>query len=314
MEALDLPGPATSGSIAIPAALRRASRPRLVAAHVPPTPARIGPYYVLRRLLLSPDAVLYRAVDASGARVVLKAPAAEAGWAADARLRREGELIERLDHPGIVRLLDHGVDESGRAWLAMPDLQGGDFRMLLNRLGAAPLRRRRAALRSELLPLFLAACSAVAEAHAQGICHLDLKPRHLMLDASGQPVVVDWGIAREPTSPPGRAGLLLGTPGYMAPEQCGGHEHGDLRSDVWSLGATLYELLTFRRAVPAGDVDRMLALTCGRLPRRPDEVAAGLDVPDAVSAVCMQALALDPADRPADARVLRQAVEVAFVS
>ena len=305
-EAARLPGPATSGTIAIPAALRMLGRARVGPVAAVPTPARVGPYYILRRLMMSDEAALYRAVDSAGARVVLKAAAPAAGWAADARLKREGELLGRLAHRGIVRLLDHGLDDAGRPWFAMPDLQGGDFEQALNRLRAQSVLRRRDAILGESLPLFLAACSAVAAAHAQGVWHLDLKPGHLMLEGDGQPVVVDWGIAREAGGPPGRPGLVLGTPGYMAPEQCLGHDRADARSDVWSLGAILYELLTYRRAVPSGEVDRMLSVTRARLPVPPQEATAGLDPPDAICEVCLRALALDPAERPADAQALHE--------
>jgi serine/threonine protein kinase len=211
------------------------------------------------------------------------------------RMRKEARIIARLEHPSIVPVHDCGVLPDGRFYYAMKLVRG-------RRLDeAAP---RRAAL-AERLHLLLKVCDAVAFAHAQGVIHRDLKPQNIMLGAFGEVLVMDWGIAKEvgpqPPAVVGReaepggpaetaGGTVLGTPGYMAPEQARG-EAGliDTRADVYALGAILYFLLTDR--VPAGAPPTP--------PRRYDRT-----IPRPLEAVCLKALAAERDDRYAGAAEL----------
>jgi len=170
-----------------------------------------------------------------------------------ARLKREARVLARLEHPGVVPVHDVGTLPDGRPWYAMKLVRG-------DRLDAAaallPTLRER-------LRLFLRVCEPVAFAHARGIVHRDLKPSNVMVGPFGEVLVLDWGIARlldeeaserrpgppaeppiEPCEPraggPGTAaGTVLGTPGYMAPEQARGDGGVDARADVWALGVLL---------------------------------------------------------------------------
>ena len=193
-------------------------------------------------------ATVYRAHDRGlGREVALKVLRPETSTPALAdRLRREARILARLEHPGIVPLHDAGTLADGRVYYIMKLVRG--VRLDLYAGSAA---------RSEALRVFLRVCDAVGFAHAQGIIHRDLKPANIMVGAFGEVLVLDWGIARvldesEPPRADIRAdapaemsgdtavGMVLGTPGFMAPEQAQGEvHHVDARTDIYALGAIL---------------------------------------------------------------------------
>lgn len=183
---------------------------------------------------------------------------------ADRRLRREAMILARLEHPGIVPIHDAGTLADGRVYYVMKLVRG----VRLDEVA-------RATPRPELLRLFLRICDAVGFAHAQGIIHRDLKPGNIMVGSFGEVLVLDWGIARmgkadeaDKADGAGKAdradeadvddtapGTVLGTPGFMAPEQARGDlELVDARSDVFSLGAVL-RFLASGLASPHSRVD-----------------------------------------------------------
>ncbi|HEX9580715.1 MAG TPA: serine/threonine-protein kinase [Gemmatimonadales bacterium] len=165
-----------------------------------------------------------------------------------ARLKREARILARLEHPGIVPVHDVGVLDDGRAWYVMRLVAG-------TRLDVAA---RSVAGRGELLRIMERLCDTVAYAHAHHVVHRDLKPGNVMLGPFGEVLVLDWGVARDGAGPdraaapsdpdPGSAdtvvthsGTVIGTPGYMSPEQAAGGP-ADERSDVYGLGAILRDL------------------------------------------------------------------------
>lgn len=159
------------------------------------------------------------------------------------RFEREVEALARLQHPGLAQVLQAGVDPEGRAWIAMRFVEGKPLIDAANDL--------RLGLRDRLLVL-AAVCDAVQAAHGKGVIHCDLKPGNVLLDHSGQPVVLDFGIARV-LAPMGPVSLhaslprILGTLAYMSPEQLAGRRSAvDVGTDVWSLGVLLHELVTGR--------------------------------------------------------------------
>jgi eukaryotic-like serine/threonine-protein kinase len=151
---------------------------------------------------------------------------------AAARTLREARILARLEHPGIVPVHDVGILPDGRVWYVMKRVRG---RRLDDYARAASLAER--------LRAFLRICEAVAFAHAHGVIHRDLKPENVMVGPFGEVLVMDWGVAKEGEGQDAH-GTILGTPGYMAPEQERGDiERIDERTDVFGLGAILGFLL-----------------------------------------------------------------------
>ncbi|WP_437746967.1 protein kinase [Sorangium sp. So ce1504] len=209
------------------------------------------------------------------------------------RFEREAALLAALVHPGIVRYVAHGSTPEGDRYLAMEWLDGEDL--------AARLARR-VLPASEGLLLVRRAADALAFAHARGIVHRDIKPSNLFLPGgdAGRVKLVDFGIAR-PSSDAGRVtvtGGVLGTPGYMAPEQVEAHSVPDPRGDVFSLGCVLFECLAgqpaFASASPMASLSRVLLMS----PPRLRDVRA--DAPAPLDELVARMLARQPGDRPRD--------------
>ncbi len=152
----------------------------------------------------------------------------------EARLAREAWITSLLEHPGILPIYDIGTRPDGTLYYTMPLVEGESF--------ADAIRRTERAQRMTLLRRFLEACEAVAAAHRRGVIHRDIKPENIMLVEGGGTRVVDWGLACLVSELPAMRSGVLGTPGYMSPEQRQGSPV-DKGTDVWSLGATLHELL-----------------------------------------------------------------------
>lgn len=200
----------------------------------------LGPYRLLRELGRGGQAVVWLALDTRiGREIALKVTARPPG-ARDlgARLRREAQVAARLSHPGLCPIFDVGADER-QAWIAMRFIAGETLEARLARGGDESLEQR--LLWIERVALALHA------AHEAGIVHRDVKPGNVMIEPNGQPVVLDFGIARDDDGASlTLTGDALGTPAYMAPEQLRG-ERIDRRADVWALGVVAYELIARRR-------------------------------------------------------------------
>jgi serine/threonine protein kinase len=175
------------------------------------------------------------------------------GEAIGNRLAREARVLARLEHPGIVAVHDSGVLNDGRPWYVMRLVRGERLDEAAGRFPTI----------GDAIRVMLRLAETIAFAHAQGILHRDLTPRNVMLGPFGEVLVLDWGVAREGRSeplpagaatPPDSAevtghGTVLGTPGYMSPEQALGLA-ADERSDVYGLGAILRDLLAARPGAP----------------------------------------------------------------
>jgi serine/threonine-protein kinase len=243
---------------------------------------------------------------------------------ADSRARfvREAEVTGNLEHPGIVPVYSLGAHADGRPFYAMRFIRGETLGEAIERFHAAASGFESGARRvafQQLLRRFVDVCNAVAYAHSRGVLHRDLKPGNVLLGPYGETLVVDWGLAKplvraEAGSGPAGAdaaatgaGTILGTPIFMSPEQAEGRaEELGPHSDVYSLGATLYCLLTGRVPFP-GTVTEVLERV-----RRSDFPAprqAHPGVPAALEAVCLKAMALRPADRYASAQELAADIE-----
>ena len=207
------------------------------------------------------------------------------------RFMREAAILAELDHPGIVRYVAHGLTETGEHYLAMEWIEGED---LAARIARRPLSD------AETLTAIGQAAAAVGFAHASGAIHRDIKPSNLFLRGAdvARLAVVDFGIAGL-TGDPRRltqTGVLLGTPGYAAPEQVQGPPTLDPRSDVFSLGCVLFECLAGRPAFAGQNPMAVLAkLLLQEAPRLRD---VRPDVAEPLDALVTRMLAKDPAARP----------------
>ncbi len=248
-------------------------------------------------------AVVYRAIDrTTGAAVALKVLHADGARFAS-HFARESYVLAELDHPAIVRYIAHGATPSGGHFLAMEWLEGED---LAQRLKRGPLSI------ADTVTLGMRVAQALGAAHARGVVHRDIKPGNLFLpDCDITRVkILDFGIARpRATRPATRTGILLGTPGYMAPEQVIGAPTIDPRADVFALGCVLYECLTGRPAFEAEHLMVLLSKMRAAEPPRPVDVRP--DVPAALDEIIARMLASEPAHRPADGAAV--ATEIAML-
>ncbi len=182
---------------------------------------------------------VYQATDiSSGDPVAVKAldpEALERDVLLLQRFQREGEALRRLNHPNVVKFIA-AIEEHGRHCLVMEYLPGGSLQKLLQRVQRLPPQRA--------LEIALPLVDALTQTHRLGILHRDLKPANVLLTEEGSPRLVDFGIARHSTDTRlTESGIMLGTIDYVSPEACLGRPQ-DERSDIWSLGVLLYEMLS----------------------------------------------------------------------
>ena len=251
-----------------------------------------GRYTIERELGRGGMATVYLAQDIKHERpVALKVlrPALAMSMDAD-RFRREITTAARLQHPHILSVHDSGETE-GLLWYTMPYVRGESLRDRLKREGRLPL--------AEALRITSEAGRALDYAHREGVIHRDIKPENILMTLDGDTLVADFGIARAVGNPSEsrltQAGLALGTPAYMAPEQATGERGVDARTDQYSLAVVCYEMLSghppFEGTTGAAIIARRFTAPMPVLrAERPE-------VPEAAERALQRAMALDPADR-----------------
>jgi serine/threonine-protein kinase len=280
----------------------------------PAEPLRAGPYRLVREIGRGGMGVVYLAERVEGGfrqRAAVKL--VKRGMDSDAILRRflrERQILARLEHPGVARLLDGGVTETGQPYFAMEYVEGQPLTAYCHERGLGL---------DERLALFEAACRAVQHAHGQLVVHRDLKPSNILVDASGAVKLLDFGIAKllataddegESATALTQAGSRVLTPDYAAPEQLRG-EPVTTATDVYALGVILYELLTGtlphrpERWIRPGGLDeepRAPSAAASTRPRLARQLRGDLDT------VVLKALDNEPARRYASAEALAEDV------
>src|SRR5215216_1567752 len=272
-----------------------------------PTIARMlkdfGDYELLEEIGRGGQGVVYRARQKSLNRIVALKVIGLAHWATEAHVKRfrlEAEAAASLNHPCIVPIYEVG-ERDGACYFSMGLVEGGQLDAVARR---EPIPIRRAA------ELIAKLARTVSYAHEHGILHRDIKPGNILLDATGEPHLTDFGLARlvETESTVTRTLEVLGTPSYMAPEQAVGNNAGvSSATDVYGLGAVLYQLLTGHPPFAGGTTFETVRLVLDTEPRQPRLLNPKLDRD--LATICLKCLDKDPQRRYSSALALAEDLE-----
>ena len=292
-------GAATQQIASVPTAVRAVDGGQLK-----PGATFAGRYEVKEVLGAGGMGVVYRAFDRELQEPVaiktLRPEAMAGGSIALDRFKQEIRLARRIAHRNVVRTYDLG-EEKGMYYLTMEYVEGTSLKQLITSRGKLPA--------TVALTVGKQLCRALEVAHAEGVIHRDIKPQNIVVEPSGFLKVMDFGIARLANPPQGKglteAGMSIGTPDYMSPEQLSGAEL-DPRSDLYAAGVVLFECLTGR--VPF-EAETTWALVAKHLEEEPpDPRTLSPDVPGELATVILKAMAKNPADRYATASEMHDAL------
>jgi len=260
-----------------------------------------------------------------------------------ARFLAEAQITSQLEHPNIVPVYDMGVTPDGEIYFVMRKVEGRSLADVLEDVKVEEPEAVANWTRHRLLSVFIQVCNAVGYAHSRGVLHRDLKPDNIMLGRFGEVLLMDWGIARimgdtsevvsheapdsdwkintnQELSPVNveaactlsrtQDGAVIGTPGFISPEQARGQlAELDGRSDIWSLGAILYELLCLAPAYQGQNAFQLLFASVSGPPQDPRLRAPARRIPDEIAEVCLKAVAQQREDRYLSATEFGEAVE-----
>jgi eukaryotic-like serine/threonine-protein kinase len=268
-------------------------------------PTHLGKYEIQGVLGKGAMGIVYKALDPHIERVVaiktVRKDLLDADLATQfmARFRNEARAAGRLHHPNIIGIYEYG-EAANVAYIAMEYVDGTGLREYLNRKARFDFQ--------QIIAILTQLLAALDFAHAQGVVHRDIKPANLILTSSGALKVADFGIARVDASNMTMTGMVMGTPSYMAPEQCQGLE-SDHRADLFSVGVVFYELLTGVKPFD-GSIETIAYKICHENARPPSQLSP-LELPPSIDALMATALAKRPADRFQHARAFHFALRLA---
>ncbi len=268
-----------------------------------PTLMDFGDYELLEQIGRGGQGVVFRARQKSLNRIVALKVIGLGNWATKAHLKRfrlEAEAAARLEHPGIVPIHEFG-ERDGSCYFSMKFVEGGQLDEVVRR---APMSIRQA------VEVIAKVARTVHYAHEHGILHRDIKPGNILLDAKGEPHLTDFGLARliESESTVTRTMEVLGTPSYMAPEQAVGNNAAvSSATDVYGLGAVLYQLLTGQPPFAGGTTYETIKLLLDTEPRQPRLLSPKIDRD--LSTICLKCLDKDPQRRYSSAFALAEDLE-----
>jgi len=260
---------------------------------------KIGKYEVIRKIGQGGMGMVYQARDPKLNRIVAIKLMSEAQLLSDemrSRFYREAQAAGNLKHPNIITIYDLS-EEKNIPYIVMEYLEGKDLKQLL--------KRRQELSRDACLKIAVQVSSGLSFAHHHGVIHRDIKPANIRVLEDGQVKILDFGIARVAESEMTRTGHLVGTPGYMSPEQLSGKKV-DERTDAWSLGVILYEMLAGRRPFePDKESSGSLALLAGLTymilnEEPPSFESLGVKVDEELNSIVFRALSKAPESRYAD--------------
>ena len=264
--------------------------------------SQVGKFKIVDKLGQGAMGEVFRALDpVLGREVAIKVVTGKLSADEGARLRfqREAQSAAQLNHPNIITVYDFG-EEQGMAFMAMELLEGSDLRELLAQ-GKVESLEDKLAIMEQIL-------DGLAFAHAKGVVHRDLKPGNVHVLPNGQIKIMDFGLARR-AQDGAATGVIMGTPYYMAPEQAQG-ERATSRTDIFSLGAMFYEMLSGKRPFTGPSIPAVLFAVAHRDPEPLASLAP--DLPPGLATVVTRALSKMPEDRYADATEMLQALRVAW--
>ena len=226
----------------------------------------------------------------------------------------EARLTSLLEHPNIISIYDTGINEKKQPFFTMELLQGRNLSSILKDLSHGDPKTLEEFNRTSLLHIFTTICDAISYAHSKGVLHLDIKPENIQIGNYGEVTVCDWGLGKLLYQDPDAeitldtpdpniindmtlAGYIKGTPGFMAPEQCVGNHDKKERTDIYSLGALLYTMLTQNKCVPGDCHEDLIKNTLDA-----KIIPMGSSISNRLQAPVMKAISKDPEDRYATAQ------------
>jgi serine/threonine protein kinase len=230
------------------------------------------------------------------------------------RLLREARITAQLQHPNTVPVYEVGRDDEGRLYFAMKKIEGENLFRILSRIARKDEPTVREFTLDRLLGILIQAGNALSYAHAHGVIHRDIKPENIMIGMYGEVMLMDWGVAKvwgrpneggddleftrdELVERLTGTGQRPGTPLYMSPEQVLEHRQIDERTDIFSMGVVLYELLALREPFRGRNVGETFDNIIHKTPQPPSEVVPDRHIPKQLDAIVLRAIEKKPIDR-----------------